>query len=44
MSALAQKLWARRMIWLPLVVLLAVLLAAFLLLPADKAPFIYKFF
>lgn len=31
-------------IWLPVLILLVVLVATYLLIPAEKAPFIYAFF
>ncbi len=31
-------------VWLPVLILVIVLVVTFLLLPADSAPFVYKFF
>jgi len=44
MNAIMKKAWSSRMIWIPPLLLVLVLMATFLLLPANKAPFIYQFF
>jgi len=42
--SLSVVLWESRMTWLPVVALVLVLLATFLLVPRESAPFIYEFF
>lgn len=36
--------WSKRRVWLPLIVLGAVLAATFLAVPAEDAPFVYAVF
>ncbi len=38
------RFWAGRRVWLPALAVLGVLIATWLLLPREKAPFIYEYF
>ncbi len=44
MNRALSVVWRHRMAWMPIVVLTLVLIGTFLLVPKQKAPFIYAFF
>ena len=44
MGRLMETVWAAKMTWLPILLLVLVLVVTFLLGPRANAPFVYQFF